>query len=161
MTKFLRPLLVAFLALLLAVAVPTNSVAEASSHRWIAINLSTLTASAMQGNRVLYSAPVVAGRQGARTPTGTFTIQRRVLNETMSSATIGIPVNSASGYYYPDVLFTQYFTNVGHAIHYTYWLPGSAFGNRYTSRGCVGMRYHDAQFFWNFATVGTPVSIYW
>ena len=57
-----------------------------------------------------------------------------------------------------NVLFTQYFTGEGHAIHYKYW--SSNFGYQ-GSRGCLGMNYEDALWFWEWATVGTSVVIHW
>ena len=55
------------------------------------------------------------------TPTGVFTILRRVANETMNSDTIGIPRFGPGGYYLTNVLFTQYFTGDGASLHYNYW----------------------------------------
>jgi hypothetical protein len=72
----------------------------------------------------------------------------------MTSASIG-----AEEYYVlEDVLYTQYFTTVGHALHLNYWRSDDYFGSTRSSRA-VGMRLADAEFFWNFATVGTRVTI--
>jgi lipoprotein-anchoring transpeptidase ErfK/SrfK len=30
-----------------------------------------------------------------------------------------------------------------------------------SSHGCVGLRYADAQFFWNFATLGTRMEVHY
>jgi lipoprotein-anchoring transpeptidase ErfK/SrfK len=57
------------------------------------------------------------------------------------------------------VLYTQYFTSNGHALHYNYWSPASAFGRPAGSHGCVGLQLDAAASFWQFATVGTPVVI--
>ena len=29
------------------------------------------------------------------------------------------------------------------------------------SRGCLGMNYDDSLWFWNWATIGTPIVIHW
>ena len=55
------------------------------------------------------------------TPTGVFSIQRRVPNETMDSMTLGIPHNSPYGYLVKNVLYTQYFTPDGASFHDNYW----------------------------------------
>jgi lipoprotein-anchoring transpeptidase ErfK/SrfK len=131
------------------------------SERWIDINLTTATARAMQGNEVVYSAPIVSGRPGLDTPVGTFRIQWRAVTRTMDSATIGIPHSQAGAYVIPNVRYAQYFTNVGHAIHGNYWIPPEVFGSGRTSRGCVGLRNEDAKVFWDFASVGTRVEIHY
>jgi lipoprotein-anchoring transpeptidase ErfK/SrfK len=131
------------------------------SGRWIDANLSTATVTAMQGNTPVYSALSTIGTVSHPTPTGNFTIQRRVANETMDSSTIGIPNDSPGGYYLTGVLYTQYFTGWGHSLHYNYWSPASAFGSRAGSHGCLGLTLNDAKFFWDFATVGTPVIIHY
>jgi len=94
----------------------------------------------------------------SRPPRVRYTIQRRVANETMDSATVGIPRDSPDGYYLTGVLYTQYFNN-GYSLHYNYWSPPEAFGNYPGSHGCVGLQLADAEFFWNFADIGTPVII--
>ena len=60
----------------------------------------------------------IVGRGPMATPTGTFSIIRRVADETMDSATVGIPRNGPGGYYLTNVLFTQYFLPTGQSIHY-------------------------------------------
>src|SRR5947207_2688957 len=72
----------------------------------------------------------IIGRGPRATPAGTFTILRRVANETMDSPSIGIPRNGPGGYYLSNVLYTQYFLPTGQSIHYNYWssnwgYPGS------------------------------------
>lgn len=120
------------------------------------IDLSEQTATAMVGNTPWHTALVTTGKNGWETPTGTFRILYRVYDETMTSASIG-----AEEYYVlQHVLYTQYFTNQGNALHLNYWRPDSVFGHERTSHGCVGMRYSDAEFFWNFANVGTRIVIH-
>jgi lipoprotein-anchoring transpeptidase ErfK/SrfK len=128
---------------------------EVSGERWVLVDLASQTASAMVGESVYYTALVTTGKDGWNTPPGEFRILYRVENETMTSAAIG-----AEEYYVlEDVLYTQYFTNRGHALHLNYWREPYYFGNIRSSHGCVGMRLEDAEFFWNFATHGTRVVI--
>lgn len=128
---------------------------------WIDVNLSTQTATAYNGSTPVYTAGVTSGRPGWATPTGTFSVVNRVANETMDSSTIGIPRNAPGGYYLTNILYTQYFDWSGDALHYNYWSPASAFGSYPTSHGCVGMQLGAAQYFWNFASIGTPVVIHY
>ncbi len=128
---------------------------EVVGERWIDVDLSAQTTTAMIGETVLYTALVTTGKDGWETPPGTWRIEYRVANETMTSAAIG----AEEFYHLTDVLYTQYFTNAGHALHLNYWREESYFGNERSSHGCVGMRLADAEFFWNFAGVGTRVVV--
>jgi lipoprotein-anchoring transpeptidase ErfK/SrfK len=127
--------------------------------RWIDANLSEpVLVTAYQDDQAIYSAMAVKGVIGFLTPTGVFRILRRVANETMDSLTLGIPRNSPNGYYLRNVLYTQYFTPDGAAIHYNYWLARWGYGG---SHGCLGMNLDDSKFFWDFADVGTPVYVHY
>ena len=147
-------------------AIPTPSVPapnppaipgpQVKGERWIDVDLSNQTATAMIGSQPLYSALVTTGKDGWETPRGSFRILSRVPDETMTSAAIG-----AEEYYVLDhVLYTQYFTDRGHALHLNYWRDDSYFGRVRSSHGCVGMRLADAKFFWDFATFGTRVTVH-
>ncbi|MDZ4277854.1 MAG: L,D-transpeptidase [Dehalococcoidia bacterium] len=126
-----------------------------AGERWVYVDLSDQTTTAVIGNEPYYTAYVTTGKDGWETPTGEFRISYRVYDETMRSSSIG-----AEEYYVLEhVMFTQYFTGDGHGLHLNYWRPDSVFGYERTSHGCVGMRYADAEFFWNFATTGTRVVI--
>lgn len=129
--------------------------------RWIDVDLTTMRATAMVDGEPVYRAKIVSGRPGWETPVGTFNIQKRVENETMDGATIGIPPGSAQYYYFPGVLYTQYFTSDGAALHYNYWEPESHFGEYQSSRGCVGLMLDAAAYFWDFGGLGTVVDIHY
>ena len=105
--------------------------------------------------KLRHSWAVSTGRAQFETPTGTFHIIYRVADETMTSASIGAEEN----YTLEHVLYTQYFTNQGHALHLNYWREDSYFGHEASSHGCVGMRLTSAEFFWRFAKTGTRVTI--
>lgn len=124
-------------------------------NRWIAVSLSIPQhAVAMEADIPVRQALVTAGLNGTTKP-GYYTILRRVYNETMDSRTIP---GLRDSYYLRNVLFTQYFTNDGAAIHYNWWGPPYGFG-RPGSHGCLGMMYDDAKFFWDWADIGVPVVI--
>ena len=111
---------------------------------------------AYEDGKMVYATLSLKGTSAWLTPTGAFTILRRVQNETMSSETLGIPRDGPGGYYLKDVLYTQYFTNDGASIHYNYWSSNWGYSG---SHGCLGMGYDDALWFWNWADVGTPLFI--
>lgn len=126
---------------------------------WVAVNLTQQAAVAMVGDGWAHRAWVTTGTDGWNTPEGEFPILWRVYDETMTSAALGIPPGPDS-YVLTGVLFTQYFTYAGHALHLNYWRPPSVFGAERTSHGCVGMPYNDAAFFWRHLRVGDRVVIY-
>jgi hypothetical protein len=127
--------------------------------RWIDADLSEPTmVSAYEGDRLVYTALAIHGTASDPTPVGQFRIQRRVANEIMDSATVGIPRNSPRGYYLRNVLYTQYFTSGGASFHYNYWSSGFGYAG---SHGCLGLSYDDSLWLWNWATVGTVVNIHY
>ncbi|HZS02729.1 MAG TPA: L,D-transpeptidase family protein [Chloroflexota bacterium] len=128
------------------------------SGRWIDVDLQEPTLiTAYEDDRIVYTALALHGTIADATPAGVYRIQRRVENETMSSETLGIPRDSPRGYHVENVLYTQYFTSDGAAIHYNYW--SNHFGYAGT-HGCLGVNYDDALWFWNWASIGTPVNIH-
>ena len=99
---------------------------------------------------VTYVALGVAGRE---TPTGTYSTWGKYRADDMTSASVRDP----GGYYdLPNVPNTQYYLDGGFAIHGTYW--HNAFG-RPMSHGCVNLPTDEAQWFFDFASVGTPVRV--
>jgi hypothetical protein len=140
-----------------AVFIPERT--EDFSGRWLDVNLSTpTTVSAFEGDELARSFLAIRGAGSRPTPSGVFTILRRVANETMNSDTIGIPRFGPGGYYLTNVLFTQYFTGDGASFHYNYW--SSSFGYP-GSHGCLGLTYGDSAWLWEWAHVGTPVIIHY
>jgi lipoprotein-anchoring transpeptidase ErfK/SrfK len=129
-------------------------VAALVPERWIDVDLTAQRMYAVVGKKVVYTAVISSGKKGWETPTGTYHILYRVENETMTSESIG-----AEDYYrLENVLYTQYFTYEGHALHYSWWKTPESFGTP-SSHGCVSETLADSEFFWNFAEVGTRVTI--
>ncbi len=125
--------------------------------KWIEIDISEQRVTAWEGNRPVFTDLVSTGKAGkGLTPIGVFRIQRRVANATMDSRTIGIPPGHPLYYRLENVLYTQYFTPQGHAIHYAWW--HNNFGQP-MSFGCVNMRLATARWFWDWATLGTLVVV--
>jgi lipoprotein-anchoring transpeptidase ErfK/SrfK len=71
---------------------------------------------------------------------------------------LGIPRNAPGGYYVENVLYTQYFSPDGAALHYNYWSSNFGYAG---SHGCLGLNLDDAVWFWNWAEVGTPVVVHY
>ena len=140
-----------------AVFVPERE--DAFTGHWLDVNLNTpARVTAYEGDSVVNSFLTIKGAGPRPTPTGVFTILRRVANETMNSDTIGIPRFGPGGYYLTNVLFTQYFTNDGASLHYNYW---SSMWGYAGSHGCLGLTYQDSSWLWGWAHLGTPVVIHY
>jgi lipoprotein-anchoring transpeptidase ErfK/SrfK len=105
----------------------------------------------------VYTALALHGTIADQTPSGLYRIQRRVENETMDSATLGIPRTGPGGYFLQHVLYTQYFRGTGESLHYNWW---SAAWGAPGSHGCLGLSLADARWLWDWATIGTPVLIH-
>lgn len=130
--------------------------AFADDGKWLDVTLTPpQNIKAMQGDELKMRDLVTAGLQGTTQP-GFYRILRRVYNETMDSRTVP---NSTDSYFLKDVMFTQYFTGDGAAIHYNWWGPPRGFGYP-GSHGCLGMRWDGSKFLWEWANIGTPIVIH-
>jgi hypothetical protein len=126
---------------------------------WIDANLTEQVLTAYNGNQPVFWAVMSSGAPGTDSPSGVYPILRRVANETMSSATLAFSVEIP--YYLTNVLYTQYFTDYGAAIHDNYWKGADSPFGVPTSHACLGVRESDALKFWNFANVGTVVNLHY
>jgi lipoprotein-anchoring transpeptidase ErfK/SrfK len=118
-----------------------------TGERWIDINLSQQMLYAYEGNQVIGSFLVSTGTWEHPTVTGQYSIYVKYLYTDMSGP----------GYYLPDVPYTMYFYS-GYGIHGTYWHHN--FGTP-MSHGCVNMYTPDAEWLFNWASVGTLVNIHY
>jgi hypothetical protein len=123
--------------------------------KWIDINLIQQLLTAYDGVTPVRTFEVTTGMAGWETPPGFYTILSRIANETMTSGAIG----AENHFRLDDVLFTQYFTDFGHALHFAWWRTKETIG-RPGSHGCVNLLLEDARFLWDWAELGTPVSIH-
>jgi lipoprotein-anchoring transpeptidase ErfK/SrfK len=131
-----------------------------TAERSIDVNIKTQRLTVMVGEEVVYTARVTTGKPGYETPTGTYRLWpgSRVYNETMTSSQAAIS-DPDEEYNVKNVLYTQYFTAQGDALHMNYWQPEGVFGAQPTSHGCVGLMLHDAQWLWLFVQSGTKLTI--
>jgi hypothetical protein len=119
---------------------------------WIDVNLSSQYLIVYNGNTDIAETYVSTGRPGFDTPTGTFYINSKLDSQTMEGV--------LGGEYYnvPDVPWVMYFTDLGHALHGTYW--HNNFGET-MSHGCVNLPMDFAAWLYGIAEVGTPVVIHY
>ncbi len=123
--------------------------------KWIDVNLTQQLMVAYEDRNPVHTCLMTSGVPGWATPTGTYQILVRVANETMTSGAIG----AEHFYKLEDVLYTQYFTDLGHAIHYAWWRTPETIG-RPGSHGCLNLLMDDSRFYWNWAEIGTVVFIH-
>ncbi len=126
---------------------PIGSLAPGDG-RWIDVNLTLEIVTAYEGQTPVTTFLGSTGQPGWETPPGLYTIIRRVENERMVGPDYDVP----------NVKWTQYFTNEGHALHGNYWRDPELFGMP-GSHGCVSMRDEQALLLWQFAEIGTPLRI--
>lgn len=121
----------------------------ASAGKWIDVNLTTQSIAAFEGTRVVRSALVSTGVARTPTPVGRYKIYVKHKSQTMSGGS-----KASNDYYYlPNVPNVMYFYEA-YALHGTYWHHN--FGKP-MSRGCVNLSLADAEWFFNWAEIGTPV----
>lgn len=135
-------------------------VKPAPPERFVEVDLSSQYLWAWEGNRIVNQTYVSTGKPGFETPTGTYYILVKYLTDDMEG-TIG-------GEYYnvPDVPWTMYFTNYGHALHGAYW--HDQFGTP-RSHGCINLptyasgrfSYDWAQWLYYWLPYGGRVVIHW
>jgi lipoprotein-anchoring transpeptidase ErfK/SrfK len=132
--------------------VPDVAHLDPNAERWIEINLSSQYMIAWQGDVPVIESYVSTGKYGFETPPGTFYVNSKIDSQDMEGV-IG-------GEYYnvPGVPYVMYFTNLGHAIHGTYW--HSNFGAP-MSHGCVNLPMDVAAFVYDWAPYGARVEIHW
>ncbi|MGI8474912.1 MAG: L,D-transpeptidase family protein [Thermomicrobiales bacterium] len=122
---------------------------------WIDVHLTQQLMTAYDGRTPVRVSVTTTGMAGWETPTGFFQILVRVPNETMTGGALG----AESYFKLDDVLFTQYFTDFGHAIHFAWWRTPETIG-RPGSHGCLNLLLYDARFYWDWAQIGTPIYIH-
>jgi hypothetical protein len=128
----------------------------AYGQKWVVVNLNQQRVYAYEHARQVFTDLISSGRSDKGLSTrGTFAINRRVANETMDSTTIGYPKGHPKYYRLENVLYTQYY-NGGEALHYAWW--HNNFGSP-QSYGCINMRLSTARWFWDWASMGTPVIV--
>ena len=123
---------------------------------WIDVNLTQQLMTAYEGTSAVNTVAMTSGMPPYQTPEGWYTIGRRVANEEMTSGSIG----AEEFFDLKNVLFTQYFTDRGHAVHFAWWRTKETIG-RPGSHGCLNLLLDDARFFWDWANIGTALVIHY
>jgi lipoprotein-anchoring transpeptidase ErfK/SrfK len=120
---------------------------EYDDRRWIDVNLSQQQIYLYESDVLVNSFIVSTGLYDTPTVTGEYRIYVKVPIQDMSGP----------GYYLSDVPWVMFFYE-DYGFHGTYW--HNSFGTP-MSRGCVNLSEDDAAWLYNWAFVGTRVSIHY
>jgi lipoprotein-anchoring transpeptidase ErfK/SrfK len=118
----------------------------AEEGRWIDIDLTKQEVTAYLGATSVRRFIVSTGTRAHPTVVGQFRVYAKYRAAPMSGP----------GYYLPGVPFILYFYK-GYSLHGTYWHDN--FGTP-MSHGCVNMRTPEAEWLYNFASLGTLVNVH-
>ncbi len=118
----------------------------ADEGRWIDVDISKQEVTAYVGATPVRSFIVSTGTRAHPTVLGQFRVYVKYRAAPMSGP----------GYYLPGVPFILYFYK-GYSLHGTYWHDN--FGTP-MSHGCINMRTPEAEWMFNFASLGTLVNIH-
>jgi lipoprotein-anchoring transpeptidase ErfK/SrfK len=127
--------------------IPSPEDEEPDDGRWIDVNLSQQRIYAYEGDVMVNSFIVSTGLPDTPTVTGEYRIYVKVPIQDMSGP----------GYYLPGVPWVMFFYDE-YGFHGTYW--HNNFGTP-MSRGCVNLRIEDAEWLYNWASVGTRVNVHY
>ncbi|HLF03149.1 MAG TPA: LysM peptidoglycan-binding domain-containing protein [Anaerolineales bacterium] len=124
---------------------PSASSAPAGGGRRFLVDLSEQMLYAYEGDTLVRSTLISSGRWPTVTVTGTYYIYLKYTAQRMRGP----------GYDLPGVPYVMYFYQ-GYALHGTYW--HNNFGTP-MSHGCVNMPTAEAEWAFNWASIGTPVTV--
>jgi lipoprotein-anchoring transpeptidase ErfK/SrfK len=120
---------------------------NAGPERWIDVDLTHQTLTAYEGQTPVYTSRVSTGMAQYPTVVGTFEIYVKYEAADMSGG------EGVDAYYLPAVPYVMYFYG-NYGLHGTYW--HNNFGTP-MSHGCVNLPTPDAQWLYNWASIGTKV----
>lgn len=111
----------------------------------VLVDLSDQRIYAYENGKMVKTSLVSTGTRRHPTPVGTFSVKRKTLKQKMSGP----------GYYLPNVPYILWFKG-SYSLHGTYWHHN--FGHP-MSHGCVNLPTEVAKWFYNWADVGTKITI--
>lgn len=128
------------------VNIPAPVSSTGNGEHWFDVDLSDQRMYAYEGDTLVRTFVVSTGTWQTPTVTGRFKVWVKLKSAPMSGP----------GYYLPDVPYIMYFYG-DYGIHGTYW--HNNFGVP-MSHGCVNLSIPDAEWAYNFASVGTVVNVH-
>ena len=146
-----------------AAASISNHCAGNNLSQLIKVSISGQHLWACQGSKAVYDTPVITGMEAhdsTRTPTGTYHIYAKQTNLTLTGSDETGSWSDPVSYWMP-FLSNQYGT---YGFHDATWRTGNPFGkinpnSNQASHGCVELPLSAAQWLYNWAQVGTTITI--
>ena len=131
----------------------TDSVSPRESAKEIIVDRSDQKLYAYDNGKLFMTATTSTGLKSTPTPRGIFHIYKKTPSRYMQG-----PLPGVSDQYYdlPGVPWNLYFSEQGAVIHGAYW--HNSFGTPY-SHGCVNLIVADAYTLYNWAELGTKVTV--
>lgn len=137
-----------------APAAPARAAPVASGGgKSIIVDISDQWLYALEGEQIVFDAPVSTGRDGFNTPIGRYAIYHKVRSQTMRGCA------GDECWNVPDVPHAMYIVG-GVALHGTYWHNQFGSGVR-RSHGCVNLPLNSAAWLYGWAPMGTTVTVRW
>lgn len=119
--------------------------------RWVDVDLTAQSLTAYEGNKPVFNTLVSTGLRQYPTVTGQFRIWVRYRSQTMDGRRLGYD------YFLENVPYVMYFFE-DYALHGTYW--HNNFGTP-MSHGCVNLKTSDAEWIFNWSSLGTLVNVHY
>ena len=120
------------------------------------MDLSAKTVTAYVGDTPVWGPrPMVDGKPGNETVTGTYEIYLRYEKQDMTNEAT-YPEGHEKHYYNPDVPWVQYFHR-GYGFHGAPWRSSFGYSG---SHGCINMPVHEAKWLYDWASMGTRVEVH-
>lgn len=125
--------------------------------RWVDINLSNHSVNLYEGATLISSYPMISGSPATPTPTGEFSVYAQLTIQTMRGKNA-----DGSEYETKDVPWVTYFNGDiathGSSAWRSSWGYDAGYGG---SHGCVNMSNEGARAVFDFASVGTAVTVHY
>ncbi len=133
---------------------PYKVVNALEGNKLVEVDVTAKRMYAYENNVLVRTFLISAGAAATPTVTGQFSIYSKVRSQTMTGFNA-----DGSRYVQPNVEWVNYFYR-DYAVHGNYWRPSSYFGSVNSSHGCVGIVNSDAEWFYNWAPIGTTVVVH-
>ena len=139
----------------LSVVFPDGTPPEGvDSDRWVVVNLFEQHVTAYLNGELVYATVASTGLPGKWTRPGLHQVWAKLDADDMTGGEI---TPEGGNYYFLDnVPYVMYFDGA-RALHGTYW--HNSFGTQ-TSRGCVNLSKADANWFYQFTSIGTYIYVW-
>lgn len=134
--------------------VPFQSVTPTAFDKLLVASTTKKKMWAFQNGQQINSWLTSDGAPATPTPTGEFHVYAKYSVQDMWGYGPGHKY-----YFQPHVRWISYFYQ-GSAVHGVYWHPNSWFGAINSSHGCVGLPEPDAQWIYNWDSIGTTVIVH-